>query len=466
MMTRRSALAARRKALGYTQESLAAAVDVELSTVGRWERGTGTPQPWRRRKLATALQVSLEQLDTLLADKETGLEKQSPAKPPEYSRRNHQHPPILPGEHATFPSRKQAHTTPQASDNETAIALHPHYPENDEMKRRKFLRLLSMLGTFVPISDRPLDLERITQAPTHNQQVDTATINEYAALNTRLWQIFRTALPKKTAFPLIRQQIDVLSDSLQQPNTTTAHQHLCALTSDLLQLAGEIHFDNNEYTEAAHCYTLAASASKEAHNFDLWACALTRHAFLEIHERHFKKAAPILDLATHLAAKGDSTLSTRYWVSTIKARTQAGLGQLNACRRSLETAEHVQHLKGQIHNSGWLRFDGSRLPEEHGTCYIELTQPNLAEPALTHALQPNLSLRRRGSILTDLAITSIQKGNLDQTIAYTNAAIDTTQQTNSGFLKRKLRHLQHHLTPLPHNNNTRQLITHLHTLTT
>ena len=34
-----------------------------------------------------------------------------------------------------------------------------------------------------------------------------------------------------------------------------------------------------------HCYTLAATASNEADAFDLWACAITRHAFIEMHEQ-------------------------------------------------------------------------------------------------------------------------------------------------------------------------------------
>ncbi|MGH8920108.1 MAG: helix-turn-helix domain-containing protein, partial [Actinomycetes bacterium] len=71
MTIRRDALAARREAMGYTQESLAEKLGVEFSTVGRWERGALTPQPWRRPHLARALKVSLEQLDSLLDNSAT-----------------------------------------------------------------------------------------------------------------------------------------------------------------------------------------------------------------------------------------------------------------------------------------------------------------------------------------------------------------------------------------------------------
>jgi DNA-binding XRE family transcriptional regulator len=54
--------------VGHSQETLARIVGVEPITVGRWERGETSPQPWCRPKLADALNVSLEELDTLLSE--------------------------------------------------------------------------------------------------------------------------------------------------------------------------------------------------------------------------------------------------------------------------------------------------------------------------------------------------------------------------------------------------------------
>jgi len=48
-------------ACGYRAECL-------CTTVGRWEQGTSTPQPWHRRPLAEALRVTLDTLDDLLAE--------------------------------------------------------------------------------------------------------------------------------------------------------------------------------------------------------------------------------------------------------------------------------------------------------------------------------------------------------------------------------------------------------------
>jgi tetratricopeptide (TPR) repeat protein/DNA-binding XRE family transcriptional regulator len=62
----RTRLAARRKAVGLTQAQLAERLNVERTTVVRWERGQAQPLPWLRPKLAKALRVSPERIDDLL----------------------------------------------------------------------------------------------------------------------------------------------------------------------------------------------------------------------------------------------------------------------------------------------------------------------------------------------------------------------------------------------------------------
>lgn len=66
MSQKRTRLAARRKAVGFTQDQLAERLKVDRSTVARWESGDTAPQPWVRPRLARTLQVSVEQLDDLL----------------------------------------------------------------------------------------------------------------------------------------------------------------------------------------------------------------------------------------------------------------------------------------------------------------------------------------------------------------------------------------------------------------
>ncbi len=68
MALKRHRLCQRRKALGHSQERLADLLGVERSTVVRWENAETDPQPWHRTRIASALGVTLEQLDDMLVD--------------------------------------------------------------------------------------------------------------------------------------------------------------------------------------------------------------------------------------------------------------------------------------------------------------------------------------------------------------------------------------------------------------
>lgn len=411
MTRRRLRLARRRKSLGFTQEGLAAQLGVERSTVVRWECGDQEPQPWIRPNLANTLQLTPEQLDDLLTE-----------------------------------------------PDDEAVVSHAQL-ETDDMNRRELLRLFSMTSTALALPPVDIGVERLISTTDRPGGLDVATVDEYANLNNHLWRVFTLAPTKSQVLPIVRNQLDMLSEGLRQSQGPVIRDRLCHLAADLFQLAGEIFFDGNHYTDAAHCYTLAATAGQEAREFDLWACALTRHAFIAVYERQFTQAASMLELAAALARRGDPVLSTRHWVAAVQAETFAGLGDLGACQRALDTAAAVQDLPGPVHNGGWLRFDGSRLAEERGTCYVSLGRADLAEAALTEALAGSLTARRKASVLTDLAMIGIQRHDLDQVVTYADAVLATVRQTGSGVISRRLRGLQPHLAPLLANKQIRRLNT-------
>lgn len=328
--------------------------------------------------------------------------------------------------------------------------------EVDDINRRELLRLTSTAGTAIAVGRFDLlDGEQLGQ--TAPDRPDPATLDQLAALNTRLWQAFTTAPAKATLLPAVQEQLQHLTRLLRSHPGEATYRRLCGIAGDLFQLAGEIYFDANRYTEAAHSYTLAATACQHADMFDLWACALTRHAFIGVYERRFQDAIPMLELAAGIAGRGDSRLSTRHWVQAVTAQAHAGRGDIKACRRALDHAQQVTELDGQPNNGGWLRFDGSRLAEEQGACYVELRQPDLAEPVLRAALDQHLSARRRGTVLTDLALVGLQRRDPDQTVSYASAALDTVRQTRSGVVARRLHHLQRHLAPLQTDRHIRHL---------
>jgi len=410
---RRRRLAARRKALGYTQESFAEQLGVDRTTVGRLERGETDPYPHLRRELRRALRITASELDTLLS--------------------------LDPGNDERPPGTRQA----ALAAAQGAVPGTDWTGALDDMHRRELFRLLSLAGVVVvmPAADAAGD-------PSAFRVPEPGNVGQYAQLNRHLWELFVMSRAKRLVYPLVHDQLRVVIDQLGRSHPASVHRQLCILLCDLFQLAGEIFFDGDRYTDAAHCYSLAASAGRESLSYDRWACALTRQAFVNMYDKQYLDAASVLSAATRVARNGDSQLSTRHWIAAVQAQAYAQLGDRRACHQALDAADQVLGMTGQVSPGGWLRFDGSRLSEEHGTCYLTLGQSELAEAKLTEGLSRTVSLRRRGSLLTDLALVGVQQQDRDQLLLYGGEAADVAEQTeSSGYVGRKLRILQAQIEP-------------------
>ncbi|MFE6762470.1 helix-turn-helix transcriptional regulator [Streptomyces sp. NPDC057689] len=404
-------LAERRRTLGYSQEKLAELVGVDRTTVGRWERGAIQPQPPQRRRLALALEVSLPELDALLS-------------------------PQVAGREAT------GHQAAQSYDA----------GDSDEMIRREFLRILTISGalTILPVDEA----EALVDGVGRGEPAD------FARMNVHLWQVYQLARSKGSVYPVVRDQLTTLTGALAGHRGSP--RPLLHAAADLFQLAGEVAFDGSRYAEAAASYSLAASVSKDTDAYDLWACALVRHAYVDMSERRYQQAAQMLGAAARLAARGDSHLSTRHWVASVQAEAFAGLGDLDACERAMDQAESVRDLTGAGASGGWLRFDGARLTEERGSRYVQLGRLDLAEQALQEALKQTAlasgpSYRRRAAVLVDLAVVGAKRRDPDQVVTYGAEALGLARTSGSGYVARRLRALCDEFGPMTRDRRVAEL---------
>lgn len=249
-------LAERRRALGYSQEAFAHLLGVDRTTVGRWESRRIRPQPAQRRKLAAALETSLQELDALLAPRQ-----------------------IADGE----PVGSRTSEPPNAGDP-------------DEMIRREFLRILTVSGALATL---PAD-----EAEALAQGVRGGVPADFSRMNSHLWQVYQSSRSKGSVYPVVRDQLGILIDALTEYRGSPRARALLNAAADLFQLAGEVAFDGNRYSDAAASYALAASVSKDAQAYDLWACALVRHAYVDMSELRYRPATQLLDAAEHLACRG------------------------------------------------------------------------------------------------------------------------------------------------------------------
>ncbi|WP_030345700.1 helix-turn-helix domain-containing protein [Streptomyces sp. NRRL S-1022] len=407
-------IADRRRALGFTQEGFAEAVGVDRRTVGRWETGKSRPQPPQRPKVAEVLQMDLDELDALL----------TPAE-------------VLP---------KPA---------QLASSVHHGPGDPDEMIRREFLRLLTVAGAVAAI-------------PAGEVEALADGADDFGRMNGHLWQVYQLARAKHSVYPVVQSQLTALNDALRDGRAQMGS--LCIAAGDLFQLAGELAFDANRYHAAAASYALAASASKEARAYDLWACALIRSAYVDLSERRYRQAADTVGAARRVALRGDSSLATKHWAAAVQAEAFAWLGDFDACEEALDEAEEVASLSGPVANGGWLRFDGSRLAEERGARYLQLNRLVLAETALKDALKlaplaAGHSFRRRGAVLVDLAAIGAKRKDSEQVMQYGFEALRLARASGSGYVARRLQTLTAELGTLGRDRHIAELKAGIGTLT-
>lgn len=331
----------------------------------------------------------------------------------------------------------------------------PYAMEINDMNRRELLRLLG-LSSAALASSPPMDWDRILAATNGSGRIDAATANEYASINHTLWTSYSRAVTKADTFPAVREHLDAVLDGLRRARDDSVRRSLCTSAGEVLQLAGEILLDNADYGTASHCYTLAAAFCKDAAAMDLWACAMTRHAYISLFDRQFDAVMPLLESASQLARQGDQSMTTRFWVDAVTAQALAGLGDAYGCERATDFARAALDMTGPSH-IGWLRFDASRLDEELGACYIQLGRPEQAEQVLLSVLDRSLSTRRRAGVLIDLAAAGALRRDPIQLVTYGNAALDVARRTHSGYLGRRLDLLRRHLGPVQGDRHVRHL---------
>ncbi len=326
-------------------------------------------------------------------------------------------------------------------------------------KRRELLQLLGFAGNVLLLPLPDIDWGHLEATLTHPSDLDTAMIESLESINNHCWNVFMNAPSKPLVLDGVQGQLKMYLQFLKERQTTQARRRLCALASNMSQLAGEIYFDLHDYVTAQSCYVFAAHAAKEAKAYDLWASTLIRCAYLPLFDEQYEEALPFLQQAEQVAQQGDSLLSTKYWAVATYAEAEAGRENLKACQNALERAQGVHTLTGT--NPAWVRFDGSRLPALQGACYVRLKQPQLAEPVLLEALHvlPFYAKagRRPGMIFSDLAMVALQQKNIDQACSYADKVVDLAAHNSSGFLRDNVQKLQKQLVPFKSTVIVKQL---------
>jgi len=382
----RRRFAKRRKALGFTQESLATLLNVERSTVVRWEAGKSEPLAWLWPKLTAALKVTPEQLTDLLAEGSNHVQ------------------------------------LTRIVDKDGQI--------EDDMKRRDMLKALGIgaVSMTVPTSSHADTLAAISSRGGKVGQFEVASLFAHTARLRRLDNFLGGA----DTYNLYASELIKTTNFVRKASCTNdTRQALTCIVAEQAQLAGWAAFDAGMQQEAKRHYLASLTAAREAQNSALAGNSL---AFLAYQQIFTDK--PSVDMATesYAMAKDDATPRVRALLLERMAWTHAVVGQAKETEKALEKAAEVITVKDGRPEPDWVFWvDGDEIEIMAGRCWTVLKRPLRAVPTLESVLErfDNTYARDKSMYLTWLAHAYIDADEIERGATVVARAIQLAMGVSS-----------------------------------
>ncbi|MFE2410004.1 helix-turn-helix transcriptional regulator [Kitasatospora sp. NPDC059408] len=389
MASKRSRLIQRREAVGHTQESLAEAVDVDRTTVGRWESGRSAPQPWMRPKLARALKLTVDQLADLLKAPTTAVED--------------------------VPRTAPVRRTNRDIDLVAAVAA-------DSAESAWFLRFASASNVDDTLLEQ-IDADLARLAGDYVSRPVSELFHDIGTL-------------RRGVFDLLRGR--------QHPYQAS---HLYLQAGRLCGLATHVALDLGQYTAAAtHSRTAWRCAESAGHN-GLRAWIRSVQSLIAYWQQDHRQAADLARAGLPYADSG--TIAAR--LLSLEARATAALGDTESALRAVEAAETARSTVAAVDLPGVFTFPEAKQWAYAGTALLALNSDrhvNHAIAASSRAISLYESGPRQeqssGDLLAarlDLANAHLAHGDLDGVQEKLSVLLDAAPDRRTASISSRLRAL-------------------------
>jgi transcriptional regulator with XRE-family HTH domain/tetratricopeptide (TPR) repeat protein len=391
MGNRRSRLSERRRALGLTQEALAARCDVERTTVARWETGFMEPGLWVRARLAEALQVTLRDLDALLA--------------------------------------------PGPGKDTAVVEVLPDGQERNEARL-----LLGQLASIAMAPDQGADpawaepVDRLTaSAPARIGMVDV----EHVEALTAAMRAVDYAHGGGACRDAIAAQVRWSQQLLAADATDETRRCLLVALADLHNLAGWASFDVGMFSTARRHFARALEQARHAGDDSLAANILYRLGRLHLHRGLNKEALRFFQLGQLVVQDSCGLTDSMLWANV--AWAYAYLGDRAKMDHAFSAASEALGTADRGQAASWVRFFGEMdLHAVTGAALAAL--PDAQEREMTRAIDlvtavaelrgPEMARSRTFEHIT-LAVAHLRIGDYEAGISYGHQAVDGAASVRS-----------------------------------
>jgi transcriptional regulator with XRE-family HTH domain/tetratricopeptide (TPR) repeat protein len=417
-MARRYRLAKRRKAIGHSQEELAACLGVDRSTIGRWEAGETEPLPWLRPRLARALHIHLDHLDDLLRD--------SLSTRPE--------PGISPN--GAHPLDEAGTDTKHAG---SSAAVGPTAPRDGLMQS----------------TDPALPQIQVSVLRQMSQTVDLARAHDegevaaFFAGRLDECQVQDGAQGPVRALPSAVSVVAAL-DVVARQAGGSVRSRLLGLAARGAEFVGWLYRDAGDVDQATYWYDRAIEWAQEAHHPAMQGYVLLRKSQMAYDRR---SAGRVLTLAQ----------AAEYGPWQLPDRIRAEVAQMHALGLAMAgaTPDVVERKLSEAWESLALAvpddegslllgamFDASTLRMRSASCYVEAGQASLAAELLSEVIAARtLSRRDLGWFSARRATALALAGEPDEAAAIALTSLDIAADVNSRRTKGLLAEILDHLDP-------------------
>ena len=440
MIAKRRAFADRRQIVGHSQETLARLVGVEPTTVGRWERGETCPQPWCRPKLAGALGVSVEELDTMLAEGQPVEDERSGTSEPQET-----------GEPPVDRERDPVLAPPwnHRGTVEAAVVLSGG---DDRVERRGFV-LLSGTALTAPAHQWLVHEPGPLVSGLSGRRVSAGLVARLTAMITELRKMDDVA-GGGSVLALARHEFGWVAGLLDQAtyNERTGRA-LHVVLAELGQFCGWSAYDTGHHGLAQRYYITALRAAHSADDRPLGAHILTSMANQASRQGRPAEAVTLIETAM-AGTRGRQTPALLANLHIRHAYALATLRDSSACTAAISQAcTQVEQLKPDD-DPPWLYWmTPTAITVNAGYCLLKLGQSDQATVMLDQAIAQfdESFVRDRQIYVAQLADALARPGpqrDLDAAAGWGMTSIDLVESLDStrgiGHLQDLYRHMKPH----------------------
>jgi len=488
-----------RKAAGFTQEEVAERLDVDRTTVGRWESGESEPLPWLRPKLAELLGVTPARLDELLLAVETETDPSATSEMPcsndegtaESSERRPEGSQSRRGDGVT-PSPSLTHVG-AAGDGAALVAAHlalvtaaaqsinagEGYTELlaslrrwvDRMNRRGLVQLCGSTATSPFIFSwldglDPDEQERVVAAIVQPERVDAPVITHIESV------LFDSVLsndklgPRAALHTVLAQQM-ILHDMIAKC-PEELRPRLLSVFGNSLRIAGWIFFNAGDLSATRRYYEQARGVAHDEQDVELATMVLVNSSLAAE-----SSGSPAIAVDYAVAAQTWAAQAHHAGLSAVAsdigACAFAAMGDYNATMRHLDNTQvYLPGCSDQSPPTFYTYSEGAHVARR-GRCLLALGRTadavqTIGESLTLYAERPDFPYRNINVAMAklDLSAAHVQAGDIEEGTATLADVGKFVAQNRADRLVKRVRGIRAALQPWQDTPMVRQLDDQLH----